>query len=677
MVKFNLTGEFNNEEALFYEVKDLTPLDYVMNCDIVYSKARNNKKAYYNYPNTFDIESTTVDCEEPFAFMYIFMFWYNGKAICGRRWEEFIEFIYNVVKYNDIDTKVVFYVHYLSYEFQFIKDFLNWQEVFAVDAHKVLRATYENIEFRCSFYLSNMSLEKFCKSGQNVKHLKQAGHFDYKVLRTPDTILTDEELTYCYCDVVGLHERLLESLEDDTMITIPYTSTGYVRRNCRLAMRKNKANRELFLKTRLNKETYTLLKEAMRGGNTHGNALHVEQIEHDVKCFDIASSYPAVMMMKYYPVTCFTKVKPTMKSFEKYLKEYCCLFRVHFIGLKIKKEVPVPYISEHKCLKKMNPLIFNGRVVEAEVVSMTVTEIDFGIICSEYTYEKFAISDFYIAKRGELPKELKDEIMTYFYNKTTLKKVDPYLYAKSKNLLNSIFGMACTDPVRETMLYSETVGWVKETEDIEEALDKYYSSYNSFLPYQWGIWVTAHARLQLEKSLRLTKSHTVYVDTDSNKCVDVPDNILDGLNEEIKKEAEEHKAYVDFNGERYYLGVFEQEDTCKDFITMGAKKYAYTEEDDTFHITISGVSKKLGAQEMIEKAKEENTLPIEQFKRGFTFYNCGRTVHRYNEERPHYITVNGCKILNSSNIAITDSTYKLNTTNDFESFIENNLDIMI
>ncbi len=80
---------------------------------------------------------------------------------------------------------------------------------------------------------------------------------------------------------------------------------------------------------------------------------------------------------------------------------------------------------------------------------------------------------------------------------------------------------------------------------------------------------------------------------------------------------------------------------------------------------------------MIEKAKEENTLPIEQFKRGFIFHNCGRTVHRYNEERPHYITVNGCKILNASNIAITDSTYKLSTTNDFESFIENNLDIMI
>ena len=70
--------------------------------------------------------------------------------------------------------------------------------------------------------------------------------------------------------------------------------------------------------------------------------------------------------------------------------------------------------------------------------------------------------------------------MTYFYNKTTLKKVDPYLYAKSKNLLNSIFGTACTDPVREIMLYSETVGWVKETEDIEEALDKYYRSLTAF-----------------------------------------------------------------------------------------------------------------------------------------------------------------------------------------------------
>lgn len=673
MVNFNLTGEFKNEIAQFKEIKDLTQLDYKMNCDIVETRGE-NKKRYYNYPNTFDIESTTINCEKPYGFMYIFMLHYNGFNVCGRRWEEFIQFIDNVKNYNDSDTTVVIYVHFLAYEFQFIKDFFEWERIFAIDAHKVLRCNTDNVEFRCSYYLSNMNLEKFCQSGKNVKYVKQTGHFNYKKIRTCETVLTNEELTYCYCDVMGLHERLMESLEEDTVISIPYTSTGYVRRNCRNAMRKNRKNRELFLKTALNKETYTLLKEAMRGGNTHGNSRHVNVIYHNVKCFDISSSYPAVMMMKYYPVSVFQKGNPkTKEDLKKYLDKYCCLFRLHLVGVKLKKEIPVPYLSEHKCYKKKEELCFNGRIIEAEILSTTVTEIDFKIIMEQYEIEKYAISDFYFAERGQLPKELKDEIMQYYYNKTTLKKSDPYMYAKSKNLLNAIFGMACTDPVRDVALMDSAGEWRKETPDIEESLEDYYNSRNSFLPYQWGIWVTAHAREQLEKSLRLTGNATIYVDTDSNKCVGVESNVLEKLNTEIKKEAVIHNAYVDFNGKRYYMGIFEEEDTCDEFVTKGAKKYAHT-ENGKFGITISGVSKTLGALEMERVAEKEGTLAIDQFKDGFIFKDSGRTTHYYNNEKPHKITVNDVTFLTASNIGIIDATYTLNTTKSFKEFLETYLD---
>lgn len=672
MIRFGLTGGLKGE-ATFFEPQDLNEIDYFMKCPLVSNRAFKNKKVYYNYPNTFDIESTTIDCDNPYGFMYAFMLHYNGKNILGRRWEDFITIIENVSKYNT-DGKVVFYVHYLAYEFQFIKDFFEWDEIFALDSHKVLRCTWRNIEFRCSYYLSNMNLEKFCESGKSVTHLKQAGHFDYKKIRTCETTLNDEELTYMYCDVAGLNERLLETLEEDNMITVPYTSTGYVRRNCRNVMKKNKANRDLFLKTQINEKVYELLQEAMRGGNTHGNARHVNCILHGVRCFDIASSYPFVMMTKYFPVSVFMQGNPkTKRDFKKYLEKYCCLFRAHFINLRLKDNVPVPYISEHKCYTRKNELVFNGRIVEADIISTTLTEIDYNIIEQEYEFDDVAISDFYFAERGPLPKELKIEIMSYFYNKTTLKGVDAYMYAKSKNLLNSIFGMACTNPVRDIIEYQSRTGeWEKRTSNVKTALEDFYKSYNSFLPYQWGIWVTAHARLQLEKILRITKHCTVYVDTDSNKCVGLTEEMLEEikkLNDEIMKEAEEHGAFVDYNGKRYYMGVFEEEETCDEFITMGAKKYAYM-IDGKLYITVSGVSKELGALEMTSRAKKDGIKPLEEFKEGFVFRNAGRTTHYYNESKPHYITVAGDKFLTASNVGIVDATYTLGQTKTFKDFLD-------
>ena len=59
------------------------------------------------------------------------------------------------------------------------------------------------------------------------------GDLDYKKLFTPNTLLTMSELGYCYNDVMGLYEAIIYLLKEDTLVTIPLTSTGYVRRECR------------------------------------------------------------------------------------------------------------------------------------------------------------------------------------------------------------------------------------------------------------------------------------------------------------------------------------------------------------------------------------------------------------------------------------------------------------
>lgn len=75
----------------------------------------------------------------------------------------------------------------------------------------------------------------------------------------------------------------------------------------------------------------------------------------------------------------------------------------------------------------------------------------------------------------------------------------------------------------------------------------------------------------IRKSLRLTGNATIYVDTDSNKCVGVESNVLEKLNMEIKKEAVTHNAYVDFDGKRYYMGVLRRKTLVTNLLQKGRK----------------------------------------------------------------------------------------------------------
>ena len=134
--------------------------------------------------------------------------------------------------------RAVVYVHNLSYEFQFMKDFIEFDEIFARDAHKVMKcyAYKYGIEFRCSYFLSNMSLAKFCENSEGVIHYKLVDTYDYKKMRTPSTPMSITEKGYCYNDVRGLCECIRSLRKEDNLAEIPLTSTGYVRREFRRAM---------------------------------------------------------------------------------------------------------------------------------------------------------------------------------------------------------------------------------------------------------------------------------------------------------------------------------------------------------------------------------------------------------------------------------------------------------
>ena len=638
-----------------------------------------NRKNVIADPATFDIETTTIAIpkhdrkkngakyERVFGFMYLWAVDYQHNVCMGRTFEELIEFYKRLVKSLrvNINKHLVIYVHNLAFEFQFIRDFFEWESVFAKDEREVLKAvTVDGLEFRCSYYLTNMSLQKACENARNCLHYKRDGEkFDYNKIRTPSTPLSDYELEYQFCDVEGLLEVVEDYLVDDDLLTIPLTATGFVRRDCRNAMRKNPENRELFRRCEIDEDTYKLLQEEKRGGNTHANRNIVGQILRDVKSNDVASSYPFQMCCRYFPVSAFTRygIPADFSEFADLLSENCCLFRVEFENFKLKPEAPVPYVSVHKLnTHSAGQIVYNGRLLYSKLCSMTLNEIDFKIIAEQYTWDNMYLSDVYIAEKGELPQELKDVIIDYFTRKTMLKGVEgrEYEYGWSKRKINAIFGMTFTDPVRDEIIISdgELLGrgtWKKEKNDVSEQLHKYFTSRNSFLPIQWGNWVTAHAREWLQRMIDASGENTLYCDTDCDQTQNMPDGWLDELNAEAIRLAEKNGAYADRDGKRYYMGVYESEKDKDRFRTWGAKKYAF-EDDRGLHITVAGVGKKKGADYL------KNHGGLEAFEPGFIWpdQNSGGGTDAYwNDDGINYAIINGERILSGANVGILSSSY--------------------
>lgn len=649
---------------------------------------KNRGTQYLTNICTFDIETTTLS-EEKLAYMYIWQSCIDGYCIYGRTWREYLYYLGELYKHLRLsqDRLLTIYVHNLGFEFMHVKDFMALDygnpKIFAAQRRKPIRVNYDGFEYRCSWKLSNMSLEKFVKNEKGVRHLKQSGDLDYRIIRTPETTLLDREFAYCIGDVVSLYEAIRHRLmnENDNLETVPMTSTSYVRRDCRKAANAQKGYREMFTRNRMTEPVYNLLKDASRGGDTHANRNLSGRILMDVDSYDVQSSYPYVMVCKKFPMTAFVPygTVESRAEFESLLETHACLFRLTVTGMSIRDGYGMPYIPDAKCIKLINPVLDNGRVLSADGAQIVITDIDYRIIKEQYKMDEDGeyITDLHIADYGYLPESLVRVIMQYFGTKTQLKsqkeenkiaKIEDtdtnYYYDRSKNRLNGIFGMCFTDPVHDIIEMLENGTWKEyRPDDIEAALKKYNTSRNSFLVYAWGIWTTAHARSHLARLRRAAGEERVaYQDTDSAKGNGFNLEEIERQNDMIKMECEERGAYYDCKGKRYYLGIYERDEGTpyQQFKTLGAKKYCYEDVDGKLHLTVSGVQKEEGAQELGS---------IENFYIGFIFKKAGGLELVYNNSSIHKIVVDGCEIETASNIAMLDSTYMLGATPDYLDLI--------
>lgn len=621
------------------------------------------KLQYVNCPASFDIETTSfyasdrIKKREKVAIMYIWQFGINGSVIYGRTWEEFDKFVSRLINCFSlsINKRLLVYCHNLAFEFQFIKNRFVWDNVFSLKPRVPIYAVSGGIEFRCSFKLSNYSLEYL---GNNLLHRyivkKKVGDLDYRLNRHSETPLSDAELNYAIYDVYVVMAYIREKIEEEgnDISRIPLTNTGYVRRHCRELTMSSVQYRKIVTNLLVNSQEYNQLKRAFMGGFTHANAMHVNKQLKNVTSYDIASDYPARIVLDYFPMTKGTLIGTVddVSELEHYLSHYCCIFDFACTNIRpIVEYENILSISRCKFLEgQKNYVSNNGRLVSCEGwIRTTLTELDYKNLCDFYTWDYWEIKNLRIYERDYLPREFVSAVLDFYEAKTTLKGVEgkETEYMVAKNMLNSTYGMMVTDIVREEALYSD-VGWSKELPELDDAIHRYNKNFNRFLFYPWGVYVTAHARDELFKMMKLVKTDYVYSDTDSIKLLngkkyqEIFDKYNADIMNKIMRSSNHHKIPMqryfptDPKGKRHPIGYFENDGSYDIFKTCGAKRYMYTIGDQT-KITVAGLGKAAGMKYIYDTYGPNLDSMYEAFTDGLYVPpgRSGKLTHTYIDDR--------------------------------------------
>lgn len=627
----------------------------------------------------------------------------NIFTVWGRKPSDLVKTIKKIHEHLPGDI-TFYYAHNLPYDWFFerkfcIKEWGNPIKQLNVKEYYPIYIEFANgIVFRDSLILSQCRLEKWAED-LDVEHKKAVGDFDYNVYRNQSYPYSRRELGYMEHDTLAGVECIdkYRLALGKHLYNMPWTATGIVRESCRVAGRPNKAH-ETFLKLVGDYDLQLILEQIFHGGYTHGNRHFYGMIIRtcegwgDITAYDFASSYTATALLEKFPMEKFSKIEGTY-TIDEILENsddtaFLCKLTLVRPEL-ITDKLPMPYLQYSKCFDVMNPVLDNGRLVQCDACSILVNEIDLQILASQYKYMYAACTDVYRAHKDYLPRWYTDFGYNLFKEKTKLKGGDKVLYMISKAKLNAgSYGMTvqkpCKDDIIEEYTYNENEllyhnqRFVHEdgTEYTDEEIynfrkskyEEYTQKRNSILLYQWGIYITSFAARNL---FRLgacidykNGGQWLYSDTDSIYCTKMDPDKLKAYNDDVIRRLEE-RGYlgIEHKGRLYYPGIAEhnpEEDLYKEFVYMGAKRYAGRHTlDNELVTTVAGVPKKTG-----KKCLKDD---IENFKQGFIFSGVitGKKTHTHFVVPEIYIDEDGNETGDS--IDLTPCDYLLDKT-DYEGF---------
>lgn len=663
-----------DEEITAYSVNEYKHFD------MQYMKRKKKKRIIYSSVSYAVLDTETSHCDDTTAWIYQWAFLVSGTCFYGRKPSELVELLRKIYIDQDLSENkhLIVYVHNLSYDFQYLKHYFYEYDpgmrVFAVDTHTYLKVEIQGFVFLCSWKLSAMSLDLFSKS-YSRKYIKASGEINYTVVRYQNTQLTPEDWHYMFSDVYSQHDAIgnyLLAQGYETAYDAPITSTGFVRADCREAALTEINWRKKFYSSRLDDRAYKMCLAAFMGGSTICAWTHAEEtVRGNIGHVDFTSSYPARQMLDYFPSgkPFYLECLDNASDLDGLLTHYCCIFQIQFNGISLKKGISAPYIPSSKCIFKTGELKLNGKIVYADSIVMIITEIDYAIIKRQYTCKSLQVADMLCFSRGSAPKWMKNRVMHYFQGKSDYKTMtrQPDISDQdreeaekklmiSKARLNGIYGMTATKIIR--MPYDHDGNLILEKQEQQktdsEMLDDYYNKYNSFLPYQYGLYTTAHARKALFDLIEAVGyQNFLYCDTDSIFYMksDETEKAIADYNKKITERAE--KAGAIYKGK--ILGYADAEEDITAFRGLHSKCYAYEDASGKLTVTIAGIRKKAdvwmdGKKTVVSNAEELES--IDNLKDGFIFRDCGGVRCVYVEDKPHIKTILGHRTELSSSAII-------------------------
>lgn len=125
------------------------------------------------------------------------------------------------------------------------------------------------------------------------------------------------------------------------------------------------------------------------------------------------------MLTEKYPSSIFKECKIT--KFEELRENFCYLVNVTFKNIKCKYQNN--FISYSKCNEISGGRYDNGRVISADELTMTLTDVDLKFIFKTYKFENYTFNEVYFATKDYLPIEFLNFILEKYENKTKFKDV--------------------------------------------------------------------------------------------------------------------------------------------------------------------------------------------------------------------------------------------------------------
>ena len=548
--------------------------------------------------------------------------------------------------------------------------------------------------------------------------------YNYKKVRLPWDKLEQLDYDYNERDNVIVAKSLYKYMQDNkiTFENIPLTFTSFVKR------KRKEFIIEQYGKKAINKfyfdrneqlqdfNFFELMLKTYQGGLTASNINETGKlIDKGVYSIDIKSSYPYQMCSRYFPFysakTTETFTGELANTFYKIgsYKGFFGTFRFKNIRVKNRNYLlPISSSQLSKGYCSSDRVHFNGKLLSASEIIIPCNNIDIDTINLVYKYDEIECLEIVAtAKQRRLRQEEISFLLSAFHKKETITDKEDIEYSLSKVYINSMYGVKVTTPIKSS--YSIEDGEINEVDYFKFNINERNEIYNNFIDSQNnfcgtidiftdGCYITSYARYMLVSMMtKLVNEgcNVVYSDTDSIKFY------LNGVDEEyiiniINKEnwltVKRNKKNIrfktfkeqfnisdkDFN-KICNLGIWEIE-TVDDndqpkplpyFITFGAKKYGYIDNNGKVQTTVAGCNKKYPSIAIHNLAKKENIPLVEAFKivfapgTQFDTSASGRTTakieNRTREEMNHF-TYKGRRINQYGGIIIEDTTYTLNVT---------------